>query len=77
MRDFFYATSKLKIPALYRCDVKFRKLKQYRASGIYFSHTKTLGLDFRDGMWSYIHEIAHHIDINGYRKAREKMIIYL
>lgn len=75
--DFLTHTAKLKIPAKYKCNLKFRKLGNYKATGIYFSHTKTIGIDYRYGKSSYIHEQAHHIDLNGYRNGRTKMISLL
>lgn len=62
--DFFKAINLLKLPVPYRCSLKFRKLGNYKASGIYFSHSKTMGIDFRHKFNAYIHETAHHIDLN-------------
>lgn len=57
-------TNKFDIFVPQKCALKFRKLGKYKASGIYFSFSKQLGLDHRGGRTSYIHEMAHHIDLN-------------
>ena len=65
------------LPVHSKTALKFRKLKQYKANGIYFSFSKQLGLDFRDGFGAYIHEIAHHIDLNTENYNRARMVNYL
>jgi len=72
--DYLRNASVLSPSTVYRCGFKLRKLGNYKALGIYFSHTKTMGIDFRVGKYSYVHELAHHIDLNGYKKDRNKMI---
>jgi len=72
--DYLKNASGLSPSTAYRCGFKLRKLGKYKASGIYFSHTKTMGIDFRVGKHSYVHELAHHIDLSGYKKDRNKMI---
>ena len=56
-------TNSFNLPVNIKTALKFRKLKQYKATGIYFSFSKQLGLDFRDGFGAYMHEVAHHIDL--------------
>lgn len=70
-------SNKFNFPVSICSALKFRKLKQYKATGIYFSYSKQLGLDFRDGTGSYMHEIAHHIDLNRENPHRDKMVRYL
>lgn len=65
------------LPVNIKTALKFRKLKQYKANGIYFSFSKQLGLDFRDGFSAYMHEMAHHIDLNTENYNRNRMISYL
>lgn len=62
--EFFKAINLLRLPVPYKCGLKFRKLGNYNATGIYFSHSKNMGIDFRHSFHSYIHETAHHIDLN-------------
>ena len=78
--QFFKNSAALKIPIRHKIAFKARKLKNYLALGIYFYHTKTIGIDFREsnnGISSYIHEIAHHIDLNEYFSDRENIISIL
>lgn len=75
--DFLEHTGKLRLPCKYKCNLKFRKLGNYKANGIYFSHTKTVGVDYRHGRGSYIHEMAHHIDLNNFFEFRKKMVSIL
>ncbi|WP_418181270.1 hypothetical protein ACNSOL_12240 (plasmid) [Aliarcobacter lanthieri] len=71
-------TNNFDFPVLSKCALKFRKLKRYKALGIYFSFSKQLGLDFRIGLSSYIHEIAHHIDLSiEYNPNRKRIINFL
>lgn len=67
----------LNIPVPQKCALKFRKLGNYKASGIYFSFAKQLGVDYRIGMSSYIHELAHHIDLNTKNENRNTMLMKL
>lgn len=67
----------LNIPVPQKCALKFRKLGNYKASGIYFSFSKQLGVDYRIGMSSYIHELAHHIDLNTDNQNRNIMLLRL
>ena len=60
-----------------KCGLKFRKLGQYRATGIYFEHSKTMGIDYTKGVGSYIHELAHHIDLGQYHQERQTMVSLL
>jgi len=77
LTNYFSAATSISPSIDYRCSFKIRKLGNYKASGIYFSHTKTMGIDFRHGMGSYAHELAHHIDLSGYKKERKKMVYLL
>lgn len=70
-------TNSFNLPVNIKTALKFRKLKQYKATGIYFSFSKQLGLDFRDGVGSYIHEVAHHIDLSSENYNRNRMVNYL
>lgn len=65
------------LPVDIKTALKFRKLKQYKANGIYFSFSKQLGLDFRDGFGAYMHETAHHIDLNTENHNRSRIVNYL
>lgn len=67
-------TGELHLPVRERCAIKFRRLGQYKASGIYFSHSRTVGLDFRSEKRSYIHEMAHHIDLSGSFRGRARLV---
>jgi hypothetical protein len=60
---FADALESIEIPAHSKTALRWRKLGNYRASGIYFSHAELIGEDFRH-LHSYIHEITHHIDIS-------------
>lgn len=71
--NFLSHSKLLNIPNKYKCGFKLRKLGNYKASGIYFSHSRTLGLDFR-GKNSYVHEMAHHIDLNKTFQGRKLLI---
>ncbi len=74
---FFKKSSELELPIKHKCGFKLRKLGNFLALGVYFLHTKTMGLDFREGregMKSYIHEMAHHIDLNGHNPDRNRMV---
>lgn len=80
MRELFYFlknSAKISPSVEYRSALKFRKLGNYNALGIYFTHTKTMGIDYRKGRESYVHELSHHIDLNGFKKERKKMIAIL
>lgn len=74
LSSFLLLSRDLNIPIRYKCGFKLRKLGNYKAFGIYFSHTRMLGLDFRDGVESYIHEMAHHIDLNKSFYGRDSMV---
>ncbi|WP_152633295.1 hypothetical protein [Aliarcobacter butzleri] len=65
------------LPVNIKTALKFRKLKQYKANGIYFSFSKQLGLDFRDGFGAYMHETAHHIDLSTENHNRSRIVNYL
>lgn len=71
------ASNNLNIPISIKSGFKLRKLGNYKANGIYFSHTKLMGLDYRKGKNSYIHEKAHHIDLNTENENRGKIIVQL
>ncbi|MEV9478288.1 hypothetical protein, partial [Aliarcobacter butzleri] len=70
-------TNNFNFPVLIKSALKFRKLKHYKALGIYFSFSKQLGLDYREGIGSYIHELAHHIDLNTRNYNRNRIVYYL
>lgn len=70
-------TNKFDFPVPQKCALKFRKLGNYKAIGIYFSFSKQLGVDYRKGKTSYIHEIAHHIDLNTKNDNRKYMVSML
>jgi antirestriction protein len=70
-------TNSFNLPVNIKTALKFRKLKQYKATGIYFSFSKQLGLDFRDGFGAYMHEVAHHIDLSSENYNRNCMVNYL
>lgn len=72
--SFLLLSRDLNIPIRHKCGFKLRKLGNYKAYGIYFSHTRMLGLDFRDGVESYIHEMAHHIDLSKSFHNRDNMV---
>lgn len=57
-----------------KCGLKLRKLKHYNATGIYFSYFKMVGIDYREGISAYMHELAHHIDLNTSNSKREALI---
>lgn len=61
----------------HKSRLKLRKLGNYNALGIYFSHTKTIGIDYRKGRNSYIHEMGHHVDLNNTFKNRDYYISVL
>ncbi len=65
------------LPVNIKTALKFRKLRQYKANGIYFSFSKQLGLDFRNGFSAYMHEMAHHIDLSTENYNRNLMVNYL
>lgn len=71
---FLDKTNKFDIPVPQKCAIKYRKLGNYKALGIYFSFSKQLGLDYRKGVTSYIHELAHHIDLNTVNHNRKHMV---
>lgn len=75
--DLIEKTNDFDFPVKIRTALKFRKLKNYKANGIYFSFSKQLGLDFRDGFGAYMHEMAHHIDLNTENYNRTRIINYL
>lgn len=67
----------LKLPSTLRTNFKIRKLGNHKALGIYFLHTRTLALDYREdknGACAYIHETAHHIDLNADHEYRQEML---
>lgn len=74
LAEFFEWSKLLNLPVQYKCGFKLRKLGNYKANGIYFSHSRMLGLDFRTGRESFIHEIAHHIDLNKSFRSRREMV---
>jgi len=57
-------SNKYYFPVSCKSAIKLRKLGNYNAKGIYFSFSKNIGLDFRYKHETYIHEKAHHIDLN-------------
>lgn len=71
---FLEKTNKFDIPVKQKCAMKFRKLGNYKANGIYFSFSKQLGVDYRKGVSSYIHELAHHIDLNTNNSNRKNIL---
>lgn len=71
---FLEGTKSLNLPVQYKCGFKLRKLGNYKAYGIYFSHSRMLGIDFREGKESYIHEMAHHIDLNKSFRGRPEVV---
>lgn len=75
--DFFNATNNLPLPVFHKCALRFRRLGNFHASGIYFSHSKTMGVDLRYCFSAYIHEMAHHIDLSRKFVNRAKMISVL
>lgn len=75
--DFIKNSAQITPAVNHRCGLKFRKLGNYKARGIYFSHTTTMGLDYRKGQHSHVHELAHHIDLNSYKRDRKKMAALL
>jgi hypothetical protein len=74
LAHFFEWTKSLNLPVQCKCGFKLRKLGNYKANGIYFSHSRMLGLDFRTGRESFVHEIAHHIDLNKSFRGRKEMV---
>lgn len=42
-------------------ELRFRKLGNYRAAGLYFPAFKSIVVDLRD-IWSFVHEYGHYID---------------
>lgn len=44
--------------------MRFRKIHQHKAYGIFFPHNNTLAVDYRDGLQSFIHEYGHYLDYN-------------
>lgn len=74
---FLEGIKRFNLPVRYKSGFKLRKLGNYKAYGIYFSHSRMLGIDFRDGKYSYVHEMAHHIDLNKRFKERRDMVIPL
>lgn len=75
--NLFEKINSFNLPINIKTALKFRKLKQYKANGIYFSFSKQLGLDFRDGFGAYMHEVAHHIDLSSENYNRNRMVNYL
>lgn len=74
---FLEGIKRFNLPVRYKSGFKLRKLGNYKAYGIYFSHSRMVGIDFRDGKFSYVHEMAHHIDLNKRFKDRRDMVIPL
>lgn len=75
--NFFNLTNKFNFPIKIKNALKLRKLGNYKAEGIYFLYSKQIGIDFRKGFKAYIHEIAHHIDLNTKNYDRPKMVNFL
>lgn len=71
---FLKKSNNFDFPVPQKCALKYRKLGNYKALGIYFSFSKQLGLDYRKGISTYIHEIAHHIDLNTENSNRKYMV---
>lgn len=44
--------------------MRFRKIHQHKAYGIFFPYNNTLAVDYRDGLQSFIHEYGHYLDCN-------------
>lgn len=71
---FLKKSNNFDFPVPQKCALKYRKLGNYKALGIYFSFSKQLGLDYRKGVNTYIHEMAHHIDLNTENSNRKYMV---
>ena len=44
--------------------MRFRKIHQHKAFGIFYPFNNTLAIDYRDGLQSFIHEYGHYLDFN-------------
>lgn len=44
--------------------MRFRKIHQHKALGVFFPVNNTLAIDYRDGLQSFIHEYGHYLDFN-------------
>lgn len=75
LNKFADVINNMSIPVKSKTALRFRKLGNYRASGIYFRQANLIGVDFRI-LRSYIHELTHHIDIsaNLTKLGRESLV---
>lgn len=75
--DYIAKAASLALPFGLKTSFKLRKLGNYKASGIYFLHTRTMALEYRrgkNGKRAFMHEVAHHIDLTAEHEQRGSMI---
>ena len=75
LNKFADALESIDIPVNQKTTLRWRKLGNYHASGIYFKSHTLIAEDFRY-LRSYIHELTHHIDLSSqYNKmGRDKLV---